>query len=87
MQNAGGKLPSGYHEIQREHPPPPNASEDSDIMQLSMILSSISMDPDVSGQLDESGIERVPMADPGLDVRGASVSCFVFRLTIFWLSA
>lgn len=66
MQNTRGNMPPGYHEVQREHPPPPT-SDDADIMQLSMILSSISIEADMSGQLDESGIERVPMADPGLD--------------------
>lgn len=52
-----------------------------------MILNSISIDADMSAQLDESGIERVPMADPGLDVRGLPVSSFVFDLTYFRLSA
>ncbi|KAL4068053.1 phosphatase 2A regulatory B subunit-domain-containing protein [Scleroderma citrinum] len=67
MQNTGGKMPSGYHEVQREPPPPPTVGDDSDIMQLSMVLSAVSIDSEISGQLDESGIERVPMADPGLD--------------------
>jgi serine/threonine-protein phosphatase 2A regulatory subunit B' len=32
-----------------------------------MELNAVSIE-DVHGDLDESGIERVPMADPGLDV-------------------
>jgi serine/threonine-protein phosphatase 2A regulatory subunit B' len=35
-----------------------------------MELNAVSLDGDVPGDLDESGIERVPMADPGLDVSG-----------------
>ncbi|KAI6045421.1 protein phosphatase 2A regulatory B subunit [Pisolithus marmoratus] len=66
-QNANGKLPSGYHEVLREPPPPPTAGDDSDIMDLSMELSAVSIDGVMPGDLDDSGIERVPMADPGLD--------------------
>ncbi len=32
-----------------------------------MELNAVSID-DVPGDLDEQGLERVPMADPGLDV-------------------
>ncbi|KXN85449.1 Serine/threonine-protein phosphatase 2A 56 kDa regulatory subunit gamma isoform [Leucoagaricus sp. SymC.cos] len=64
-KNAGDNLPSGYKEIAREAPPPPVA-DDNDILDLSMELNAVSID-DVPGDLDESGIERVPMADPGLD--------------------
>jgi serine/threonine-protein phosphatase 2A regulatory subunit B' len=39
-----------------------------DMMDLSIELNAASIE-DVPGDLDESGIERVPMADPGLDVR------------------
>lgn len=67
MQNNGGVLPAGYVEPWREQPPPPSAIDDSDILDLSMELNAASID-DVQGDLDESGIERVPMADPGLDV-------------------
>ena len=69
IQNNGGKLPKGYVEPHREQPPPPSAIDDSDILDLSMELNAASID-DVPGDLDESGIERVPMADPGLDVSG-----------------
>jgi serine/threonine-protein phosphatase 2A regulatory subunit B' len=68
LQHApGGKLPEGYVEIPHPPPPPPSAIDDVDIMDLSMELSAASID-DVPGDLDEHGIERVPMADPGLDV-------------------
>ncbi|TEB35853.1 protein phosphatase 2A regulatory B subunit [Coprinellus micaceus] len=67
IQNYGGKLPEGYVEPTREEPPPPQAIDDADILDLSMELNAASID-DVPGDLDDSGIERVPMADPGLDV-------------------
>ncbi|KAJ7709976.1 phosphatase 2A regulatory B subunit-domain-containing protein [Mycena rosella] len=67
LQNApGGKLPAGYVEIPHAPPPPPPAPDDTDIMDLSMELNAASIE-DVSGDLDEHGLERVPMADPGLD--------------------
>lgn len=67
VQNApGGKLPSGYVEIPHPPPPPPAPIDDVDILSLSMELNAASID-DVPGDLDEHGIERVPMADPGLD--------------------
>ncbi|KAF9567513.1 protein phosphatase 2A regulatory B subunit [Agrocybe pediades] len=69
IKNApGGKLPEGYVEPHRSPPPPPSAVDDSDILDLSLELNAASID-DVPGDLDESGLERVPMADPGLDVR------------------
>jgi len=63
---AGDRLPKSYKEFVREAPPPP-APDDNDIFDLSMELNAVSLD-DVQGDLDEQGIERVPMADPGLDV-------------------
>ena len=42
--------------------------DDSDIMDLSMELNAVSIE-DVPGDLDERGMERVPMADPVLEVR------------------
>jgi hypothetical protein len=49
-----------------------------------MELNAVSLDGEIPGDIDESGIERVPMADPGLDVSGtcyynleAPVECFV----------
>jgi serine/threonine-protein phosphatase 2A regulatory subunit B' len=67
IQNAGGKLPKGFKEIERSPPPPPSIGDDSDILELSMELSAVSIDGEVPAELDESGIERVPMADPGFD--------------------
>ncbi|KAG1756497.1 armadillo-type protein [Suillus paluster] len=67
IQNAGGKLPPGFEEVERLPPPPPSPGDDSDILDLSMELNAVSLDGDIPGDLDESGIERVPMADPGLD--------------------
>ncbi|KIK59752.1 hypothetical protein GYMLUDRAFT_59886 [Collybiopsis luxurians FD-317 M1] len=66
LRNAGGKLPEGYVEVPYPSPPPPPSAEDVDILDLSMELNAASID-DVTGDLDEHGIERVPMADPGLD--------------------
>ncbi|KAJ3742184.1 protein phosphatase PP2A0 B subunit gamma isoform [Lentinula detonsa] len=66
LDNTGGKLPEGYVEIPYPLPPPPPSAEDIDILDLSMELNAASID-DVIGDLDEHGIERVPMADPGLD--------------------
>ncbi|KAF9227562.1 protein phosphatase 2A regulatory B subunit [Gyrodon lividus] len=67
MQNAGEKLPKGFREVERTPPPPLSVGDDSDILELSMELNAVSIDGEVLGDLDESGIERVPMADPGLD--------------------
>lgn len=63
-QNAkGGELPEGYTPIHRS-PPPPLPIDDADILDLSMELNATTIDDN----LDEHGIERIPMADPGLDV-------------------
>ena len=70
VQNAGGKLPEGFN-AQEPAPPPPPVDED-DIIDLSMDLNAVALDAEVPlGELDESGIERVPMADPGMDVSGS----------------
>lgn len=68
LQNAGGKLPEGYHEVPHVPPPPPPSLDDSDILDLSLELNAASIEELTPGDLDEHGIERVPMADPGLDV-------------------
>ena len=48
--------------------------EDLDIMDLSIDLNAVSIDAEAPlGELDESGIERVPMADPGMDVRTIAI--------------
>jgi serine/threonine-protein phosphatase 2A regulatory subunit B' len=49
-------------------PPPPPSPDDGDIADLAMDLSAVSIEGEVAHELDESGIERVPTADPGLDV-------------------
>ncbi len=65
--NSGGKLPEGF---ERELPtPPPPPVDEAEIMDLSIDLNAVSIEAEVPlGDLDESGIERVPMADPGMDV-------------------
>ncbi|KAI0748237.1 protein phosphatase 2A regulatory B subunit [Daedaleopsis nitida] len=66
VKNCGGKLPEGFVDIEPTPPPPP--VEDLDIMDLSIDLNAVSIDGEAPlGELDESGIERVPMADPGMD--------------------
>lgn len=67
-RNAGGELPPGLADVPRSVPPPPPVVDEPDILNLSMELNAASID-DVAGDLDEHGIERVPMADPGFDVR------------------
>ncbi|KAL0071524.1 serine/threonine-protein phosphatase 2A 56 kDa regulatory subunit delta isoform [Marasmius tenuissimus] len=73
------KSPNGTLPSDIPHPPPPPpAEDDTDILDLSMELNAASIDdivgagPGMGGiggvDLDEHGIERVPMADPGLDV-------------------
>ncbi|KAK6992559.1 Serine/threonine-protein phosphatase 2A 56 kDa regulatory subunit [Favolaschia claudopus] len=66
LQNAPNhQLPAGFHEVL--HPPPPSPlADDADILDLSMDLNATSIE-DVAGDSDDHGIERVPMADPGLD--------------------
>ena len=50
-------------------PPPPASPDDGDIVDLAMDLNAVSIDGEVPHELlDDSGIERVPTADPGLDV-------------------
>ncbi|KAJ7852539.1 protein phosphatase PP2A0 B subunit gamma isoform [Mycena leptocephala] len=65
LQNApGGKLPLGYVEIPHPPPPPPPDAEDlDDVLDLTMELNAVSMDDlSVPGDLDDNGIEKVPMA-------------------------
>ncbi|PCH38079.1 protein phosphatase 2A regulatory B subunit [Wolfiporia cocos MD-104 SS10] len=66
LKNCGGKPPAGY--VDSPPPPPPPPVDDSDIMDLTIDLNAAYIDAEVPlNELDESGIERVPMADPGLD--------------------
>jgi serine/threonine-protein phosphatase 2A regulatory subunit B' len=64
---APGKLPAGFAEDEPTPPPPPPADE-PDIMDLSLELSQAHLDADMSTDVDETGIERVPMADPGMPI-------------------
>jgi serine/threonine-protein phosphatase 2A regulatory subunit B' len=64
-QNApNGQLPPSF--VDREPTPPPPPVPEEDLLDLNMDFNAISIDAE--GDLDESGIERVPMADPGMDV-------------------
>ncbi|KAH9180625.1 protein phosphatase 2A regulatory B subunit [Lactarius sanguifluus] len=69
LQNANGHLPDGFMEDEPQ-PPPPASPDDGDIVDLAMDLSAVSIDGEIAHELDDSGIERVPTADPGLDVSG-----------------
>lgn len=68
VQNANGKLPEGFEKDAPAPPPPPPPADDTDITDLSMELQAAHLDQDMPTDLDESGIERVPMADPGVPV-------------------
>lgn len=67
--NANGHLPEGF-DTDVPPPPPPPPADDLDILDLSMELNAVSIDGEVPQDLDDTGIERVPMADPGMDVSG-----------------
>jgi serine/threonine-protein phosphatase 2A regulatory subunit B' len=60
LKNAGDSAPE---ELTTEYPPPPPEDEE-DLGDMSIDLSAAAMDAEVAQALDESGIERVPMADP-----------------------
>jgi serine/threonine-protein phosphatase 2A regulatory subunit B' len=82
IANAHGKLPEGFAEDEPTPPPPPPA-DDLDIADLSMELSQAHLDAEMPNDMDESGIERVPMADPGLPVVNCSfLLCFEHILTL-----
>jgi serine/threonine-protein phosphatase 2A regulatory subunit B' len=66
-ENAHGKLPEGFEQDIPQRPPTPPV-DDSDVMDLSMELNAAHLDADIPGDLDERGIERVPMADPGIPI-------------------
>lgn len=70
VENANGHLPEGFMEDEPQ-PPPPMSPDDGDIVDLAMDLNAVSIDGEVPHDLDDSGIERVPTADPGLDVSGS----------------
>ncbi|KAN0133831.1 protein phosphatase PP2A0 B subunit gamma isoform [Lactarius tabidus] len=66
VENANGRLPEGFMEDEPQPPPPPSP-DDGDVVDLAMDLNAVSIDGEVPHDLDDSGIERVPTADPGLD--------------------
>jgi hypothetical protein len=70
VENANGRLPEGFMEDEPQPPPPPSP-DDGDVVDLAMDLNAVSIDGEVPHDLDDSGIERVPTADPGLDVSGS----------------
>lgn len=70
IKHANGKLPEDFDK--QTFPRPPPVVDDLDIENLSMDLSAASIDAEIANELDESGIERVPMADPGLEVGASS---------------
>jgi hypothetical protein len=55
-----------------EYPEPPPPLDESEIADVTLDLSQAAIEAEVSHQeLDLSGMERVPDADPGLDVRSS----------------
>jgi hypothetical protein len=72
-RNANGHLPPGFREDEPTPPPSPKPIDDKDIADLSMELNAASIDGEMPHDLDESGLDRVPMADPGIDVSGRFV--------------
>lgn len=69
LRNApNGKLPASFHDVPHVPPPPAPTVEDADIMDLSMELNAATIE-DGPEDTDEHGVERVPMADPGIAVR------------------
>lgn len=74
-QNAGGKLPERLAKLEYPEMPPP--LDEAEIADVTIDLTQAAIDAAVDQDLDESGIERIPTADPGLDV-----SRFLFDATI-----
>ena len=68
-----GKLPEGFEKDVPTPPPPP--VDENEILDLSIDLNAVSIDAEIPlNELEDSGIERVPMADPGMDVSLHSLS-------------
>lgn len=82
LKNAGEKAPM---EVTAEYPPPP-PMDDEDIGDVSIDLSA-AMEVEAQA-LDQSGVERVPMADPGIggvpmaDEAGSPVGAHVRRRSV-----
>lgn len=74
----GGKLPSRILDIPHPLPPPSPPPEEADVMDLSMELSNVTLDEPPSSDLDESGMDRVPIGDPGIDVNSQATILNLF---------
>ena len=57
-----------FQKVLRRTSRSPSPADDLDIEKLSLDLSAASIDADIGDAIDDSGIERVPMAD-GIEVR------------------
>ena len=77
VANADGHLPEGFEKDEPVPPPTPPA-DDADILDLALDLNAVSIDGEIPQDLDDSGIERVPMADPGMDVSGTAQPLHMF---------
>ncbi|KAI0818703.1 protein phosphatase PP2A0 B subunit gamma isoform [Irpex lacteus] len=65
-EHAHGKLPEGFEKDVPTPPPPP--VDENEILDLSIDLNAVSIDAEIPlNELEDNGIERVPMADPGMD--------------------
>ncbi|KIY70007.1 protein phosphatase 2A regulatory B subunit [Cylindrobasidium torrendii FP15055 ss-10] len=67
VKNVNGKLPANYHEVEHPPPPAPIPVDDNDILDLTLELNAATIDDVQADYLDDQGMERVPMADPGMD--------------------
>jgi len=73
LQHCGDEVPS---DLKAEYPPPP-PDDDEDPIDVSLDLTG---PLETEGMLDESGIERIPMADPGvMDEPGSPQGAHVRR--------
>ena len=67
-KDAGSSHPKFRWKALRRTSRSPPPADDLDIENLSLDLSAASIDADIGDAIDDSGIERVPMAD-GIEVR------------------
>ncbi|KIY70013.1 protein phosphatase 2A regulatory B subunit [Cylindrobasidium torrendii FP15055 ss-10] len=65
-KNTRGRMPKNYHDAPHPLPELEPPVEDQDILDLTMELNAAHLD-DAHGEFDEQGMDRVPMADPGLE--------------------
>ena len=71
ISNAGPGRSSTVADLQYPEMPPP--LDESEIADVSLDMSQAAIEAELTQQqLDISGIERIPDADPGLDVSKAS---------------